>query len=157
MESIQFRDSVSVSIGFHDTLDETQFIDTLRKIRIVYANTNDTRTNHNLKKALEVYLSATTNTDKNDTFKNFYSALEEAVNSDGSLVTGKDFDNEVRSILADDQLPIDDLREFNNRLKHPDDDAQRKVYEKAISQGTAKVWELRPIVTKVMLCRLSSA
>ena len=155
-ESMRIRDSASVSVGFDDILDETQFIDTLRKIQIVHANVNGTIINHNLKKALEVYLSATMNAGKYNTFKDLYSALEEAVNFDGSRVKGETFDKKVCSILADNQLPMDDLREFNNRLKHPDNDAQCKAYEEVKRQATAKIWKLRPIVTKVILHRLSS-
>ena len=153
---IRVRASVSASVGFHSTLDETQFTDTLQKIQNIYAGINGTLANHNLKKALESYLSATTGSDKCNAFRNLYSALEEAVNFDGSSVQNEDFDNRVRTILNDNQLPIDDLRRLNNRLKHPDNDTHRKTYEEAKRQVTAKVWELRPIVVKVLLHRLSS-
>ena len=156
VEPIRIRDSVSVSVGFDDALDEAQFVDMLRKIQIVHADINGTIANHNLKKALESYQSATMNAGKHNTFRNLYSALEDAVNFDGSHVNDKDFDNEVCSILADNQLPIGDLRRFNNRLKHPDNDMQRKLYEEAIGQATENIRKLRPIVTKVLLHRLPS-
>ena len=129
---IRIEDSISVTVGIRDTLDESQFVDTLRKIQIVYDNIRNTTENHNLTKALDAYRSGTTIADKRGTFRNLYSTLEDAVNLDGSRTEGKDFDEKVRLILADNTLPIDDLREFNNRLKHPDDDVQRLVYEGAI-------------------------
>ena len=153
---IRIEDSISVTVGIRDTLDESQFVDTLRKIQIVYDNISNTTENHNLTKALDAYRSGTTIADKRGTFRNLYSALEDAVNLDGSRTEGKDFDEKVRLILADNTLPIDDLREFNNRLKHPDDDAQRLVYKGAIKHTTEKIWELRPIVTRVILHRMQS-
>ena len=152
----RIQDSISVTLGIHDALDEAQFVDTLRKIQIVYYNISNTTENHNLAKALDTYLSGTTTADKRGTFRNLYSALEETVNSDGSHIKGNGFDEKVCLILSDSTLPIGDLREFNNRLKHPDNDAQRIVYENAIKHATQKIWEIRPIVTRVILYRLQS-
>ena len=151
---LPIRDSVSVVVGYVAVLDEALALDALEKILVVSNADSTSLEIHNLKKSLDRYLSSTQSTNEYRTFEGMYESLEHATNFDKPNRTDDDFDTEVRRIMGDDTLPIKDLRRLNNRIKHPDTEDKRVVFDASKDKMTEKIRALRPIAAGVILHRL---
>ena len=155
-EVVRIRDSVSLTIGFNDELDETQALDTLQQIQTVFNyDNNSTLKIHNLQKSLNTYLRGIASTDTFLVFRDLYASLELATNFDKPHRKDTDFDVEVKHIMNDQTVPIQDLRRLNNRIKHADENGQRVDYETGTANISQHICTLRPMATTVILHRLN--
>ena len=154
-EVVSLRDSLSLTVGFSDELDEKKVIDILQKIHAVFDYGGSPPLEIlNMQKSLDAYLRGIQATDASHVFKGLYEAMELAVNFDRSDRKDKDFDMEVRRIMGDSTISIGVFRRFNNRTKHPDNNEQHKVYETGKANIDRYICTLRPITTTTILCRL---
>ena len=108
---------------------------------------------HNLQNALRRYRTAVRDADMRRSFLVLYDSLRLVTNigwpGNGD---GEEFDDSVRKLAEDPELPIDSVRRFYNRIKSggPDSHADEAHMAKQIK-------ELRRIVAKVMLCRIDES
>ena len=156
-ETVRITDSVSITMGFEDELDENKIIDNLNKIQTVFADDINSHLKiQDLQKSLREYYSGTTSFEKLGIFKHLYSSLELSTNCDGLDRTGVDLDNEINKISNIDLSKIQDFRNFNSRTKHIDKNSQDELkYKEGMSKLGEKITPLRISAQKVILHRLN--
>ena len=148
--------TLNASISFYHTedLDEEQIRTTLNAICSVYDDENPSVKISNLKGSLKAYSHGIVSHHKEEVFKGLFVALEKAVNFDEDA-GGKDFDAKTRTLVGDKSLPIDDIREAYNRLKHHTSEKKMTSYpdDMAIFHH---IQLLRPATVKAILLRLET-
>lgn len=136
-------------------LYEDRALAALRKVQAVFnvGGTADPK-NFYLRKSLDEYRRATMEVDALDAFRGLYDALVSAVNYDNAGLVGEDLDKEVSRIAGYSTRDVEELRRFNNGLKHTSDRSLRAAYEKGMKELPRYVNELRGIAAKVILDRI---
>lgn len=122
-ETIMLRDSVHVTIGFTEEIDEDRLAFNLGLINKVNKNKlpkDTTLELVNLKKALNEYENAMSVFDRLMIFKHLFNSIELAVNWDGIDRRGSVFDTEVATTASLQVLEVTGWRKFYDRTKHVD-------------------------------------
>jgi len=125
-EVIMLRDTIHITIGFSEEIDEDKLVSHLELINKVNEADIDTVSGDtkiklsNLKKSLNEYKNAMSVFDRLMIFKHLFNSLELATNWDGVDRKGSDLDNEVVKISMLQTSEMCNWREFYNRTKHID-------------------------------------
>jgi len=120
-ETMIARDSIHVTIGTKEELDEEQTISNLRLLRKLNRHAISTTTTTpvtSLSKALSEFESAMTVFPRLMIFKHLFNSLELSTNWDGANRTGDSLDNEVAKIPGIGVTEVEKWRNFYNRTKH---------------------------------------
>lgn len=157
-EVIRITESVSISIGFEDELDESKVIEVLNKLlKIENGNVSSNLNIQDLQKALREYNSGTTNFERLGIFKHLFSSVELATNCDGNDRRSSQLDNEINRISGIELSKIEDFRKFNSRTKHIDRHfLHRSEYKEGMSKLGEKIIFLRECAQKIILEKLST-
>lgn len=123
VETISFRDTVHITIGTKEELDEKEALAVLE--RSLHVNRFELQRTSpieliNLAKALNEYETAMSSFDRLRIFKSLFNSLELSVNWNGTNYTSQDFDNLVASLSNVQSHEVRDWRSFYNRTKHVD-------------------------------------
>jgi len=157
-EIVQITDSVHITAGFEDGLDENEMLELLSKIRQVKnVNVSTNLKVNDLRKSLNEYESSMSTFERLSIFKNLFSSLELSTNYDGNDRMGFDLDKEVNTITGVDTTKIEDYRKFNARTKHIDRNKQdEKEYQEGLNKLGEKIIYLREASQKTIIARLKS-
>lgn len=158
-EHVRIRDSVSVSIGTTDELDENEVLDILQKIIKIRKGTAQSTLNvNNFQKSLNEYDAAIEGIERLSVFKHLFSSLELATNCDNAPDrTGPSLDNEVISITGVARSDIEDYRNFNSRSKHKDRTTdEENLYQDGLKQLGGKINTLRKVTQEIINTRFSA-
>ena len=127
-DSIGIIESYSIGVATTDEFDEADVRGILGMMYAVFNDKNPSTKVGNMQTSLMEYSRGIQAQYRETVLKDLYSALEKAVNFDGSNDAGSVFDEKVRSLAGDLCLPIDDIRLANNRLKHSASEKQMQYY-----------------------------
>jgi len=122
-EVIMLRDSVHITIGITEEIDEEIVVSNLQLINKVNRYNLSAHSKIqlvNLAKSLSEYESAMSFFDRLMIFKHLFNSLELATNWDGIDRKGCSLDIEVAKITGTKTLEVCDWRGFYNRTKHID-------------------------------------
>jgi hypothetical protein len=142
-ETLTLRDSVHITIGTREEINEKQVIDYYNKItRVKRHSPNPSVIKElNIGKALKEYESAMSTFDRLRIFKYLFNTIEFCANWNGTTYKGQNLDSIVASISKVPQADVEFWRGFYNRTKHVDrtaSDASEYV------QGMEKLPEILP-------------
>ena len=157
-EVVTITDSVHITVGFNEELNETELINLLSKIHHLKRDTIQTNLKLNdLAKSLNEYAAAMSSFERLSIFKNLFSALELAINCDGIDRSSSDLDNEIHRITGVSLSRIEDCRRFNARTKHVDRSPQdEQEYKEGLNKLGEKIIYLREAAQKAIIFRLGS-
>ena len=149
---ISISDSVHVTHGFEDQLNECLTLNLLSKIRLLNGN----KTTDELSKSLDAYRSAMSSFDLQGIFKNLYIALELAINADEKDRSGEMLDQESERITGTVCSKMKEWRNLNNRLKHSDiNPTHKRQYQEGLPNLGKHIRELRAATQKAITYRLT--
>jgi hypothetical protein len=157
-EVLTLTDSVHITMGFEDELDENEVVSILRKIINIETGTVTSNLNiQDLQKALREYYSGTTSFERLGIFKHLFSSIELSTNCDGNDRKNSTLDNEINKISNVELMKITDFRKFNARTKHIDKHLlHRSEYKEGMGKIGEKIIYAREAAQKIILNRLSS-
>ncbi|MEO9363270.1 MAG: hypothetical protein ABI348_05150, partial [Nitrososphaera sp.] len=153
------RHSASLRIYVYDFVDEEEVIRTITMLNKLYKirMTNKISTS-DLKKSLDMFSLAMTAIEKLSCFSHLYSSLVLAVNCDCKPEEGDRFDTKVSELTGIEKMVVKNWREFNNRLKHEDRNAEHEVrYLSGKKNIDADLPKLRKTVSKAIYYRLQNS
>ena len=153
-DTIRITESLKIRTMFKEEIDENK----IRQILALIQNLDNksTRESNQLKKALVSYSSAMSSFDRYTIFKNLFSALALATNSDGQERSSDVFSAEIAAITNEKQDVIGKWREFNNRTKHIDKNLNDdKKYKEGMKEMPSWISPLRLVSQKIILTKLS--
>jgi len=154
---VRIADSVHITAGFEENLNETQILDILKKLDRLNGTNKTNLQARNIKKSLDEYSAGMSSFDRIGIFKHLYSSMELATNCDGNDRTGSRLDNEVNKIAGTPNSAIQNWREFNDRTKHINRNPQEeKWYLENLSILGEKLSPLRKTCQKIILNRLTN-
>ncbi len=155
-ETLIITDSVHVSFGFQDELDETKVVQIMKKLDQL-ENTKSRLQVGDLKKSLNEYSAAMSSFDRLGIFKHLYSSMELATNCDGHDRSGVGLDTEINKISGIPITDVEDWRRFNDRAKHIDRTPQEeKLYQETLQKLGEKIASLRETCQKIIRSRLTN-
>jgi len=157
-ETAVVRESLHITTGTKEELDEEQAVSNLGLLRRLNRHTISTATAIpavSLSKALSEFESAMTVFPRLMIFKHLFNSLELSTNSDGIPRRGESLDKEVAKISGIAVMDAERWRDFYNRTKHVDTTA-RDVTEFVAGLGNLPetLMPLRRTVTSVIKDRL---
>ena len=155
-ETLVVRDSVHITGMFNELVDELNVLDILRKLIKLDGLSGHTGIQiQDLKKSIDEYAHACSAFDRLPIFKSLFSSLEHAVNCDGHDRVGSELDDEIRQFSGCNMTDCIDWREFNNRSKHIDRNAQDETkYQYGLTKVPGWITPLREVCEKVLHQRL---
>ena len=144
---------VSFAMYSEEELDEKQVFATLNMIHAIYDDKSPSVKVSNLAESLKAYSRGVTSRHREEAFMGLFAALEKAVNFDEDS-SGARFDSKTRGLVGDQGLPIDEMREAYNRLKHhtPKNKMRSHPDDAAIH---SHVRRLRPAAARAILYRMA--
>jgi hypothetical protein len=153
---IRIRDSVHITVGFRDVLDESKVLEIIKKVDSLDNLRGRAKFQvPDIGKSLTEYSAAMSIFDRGGIFKHLFSSLELATNCDGNDRIGQSLDAEVSKIAAISTTEVEDWREFNNRAKHIDRNQQHeKLHKNGLLKLGEKLDPLRQACQKIILDRL---
>ena len=153
-ETVRITDSVHISIGFQDELDEAKVVQIMKKLDQL-ENLKSNLQVGDLKKSLNEYSAAMSSFDRLGIFKHLYSSMELATNCDGYDRSGIELDAEVNRISGIPTTDVEEWRRFNGRAKHIDKTPlEEKLYQETLQKLGEKISPLRETCQKIILSRL---
>jgi len=154
----EIRTSFSFEGGVSEHLDENAAANTFRKIQNMnrFDLTSATSTKGlQLAKALKSYENAMNATDRLPIFKELFSAIEIATNSDGVPRNGPSLDTEISTLAASPRAEIERWRQFNARVKHIDkSSAEAARYVNGMADLPSFLGKLRKCAKSIINQRL---
>jgi len=118
--SVPHTATVTTRLTTSAALDEGRVFDIAQKL-LATGRFDTTRTalrDRNIRAAIESYQDAMESAGKASCYTSLYSALEKVVNADGTNRIGAAFDAAASPLTSSTAASIEQLREFNNRIKH---------------------------------------
>jgi len=157
-ETIGIHESVSISVGFKDELDENKVLEILSKIRKINDGTAQSSLKLNdFQKSLNEYDAAMESIERLGVFKHLFSSLELSTNCDDhDDRNGQGLDIEINRITGIDQSKIEDWRNFNSRTKHKDRNPNdERLYQDGLQQLGGKIVKLHEASQKTIQYRFN--
>ena len=128
-ESVTFKDSIHITTGLAEDLDVVEVMNNLSDIRKVDRTLRKSMGAQHLQmaKSLLSFESAIASHDRLAIFRNLYSALELAANSNGANRDGPNLVLEISRVTGVPQADAAAWRNLNNRIKHSDRTAKESM------------------------------
>lgn len=157
-EVVELTDSVSITTGFKDELDEPTIIELMAKIRKIRSGNAQTSLKiTDLQKTLHEYEVGMISFERLGIFKHLFSSLELSTNCDGVDRSGSNLDAEANRITGVDVEKIEDCRRFNARTKHIDKNQNdEREYKEGLAKLGEKIIYLRQAACNCILDRLKN-
>lgn len=157
-EVVRITESVHVSMGFEDELDEKKVLEVLSKIiKIENGKASSSLHIQDLQKALSEYYSGTTSFERLSIFKHLFSSVELATNCDGYDRKSSSLDREINRISSVELSKIEDFRKFNSRTKHIDRHLlHRSEHKEGMNKLGEKIIFVRESAQKIIVNRLAT-